>query len=90
MSIGVVDLAKARLSDRSEKAFRSTSDVRPQAVKLIRDAMERFRFRSMDLAQIQNFALGAGSDREQGPEYQRFHEEAPAYEVAPGSIPACN
>jgi tetratricopeptide (TPR) repeat protein len=51
----LVDLAKARLSDRSEKAFRSAGDVRPEVVEYIRDAMQRFK--SMDVAQIQNFAL---------------------------------
>ena len=51
----LVDLAKDRLSDRSEKAFRSAGEVRPEVVEYIRDAMQRFK--SMDVAQIQNFAL---------------------------------
>ena len=51
----LVDVAKTRLSDRSEKAFRETGDVRPEVVDYIRDAMKRFK--SMDVSQIQNFAL---------------------------------
>ncbi len=51
----LVDLAKARLSEKSEKAFRSTGDIRPEAVEYIQDALDRFK--SMEAAQIKQFAL---------------------------------
>ncbi len=54
-SESLVDLAKARLSKKSEKAFRSSGDIRPDVVEFIKDALERFK--SMEMIQIQKFAL---------------------------------
>ena len=51
----LVDLAKARLSEKSEQAFRSSGDVQPDVVEYIKDALERFK--AMDVPQIQMFAL---------------------------------
>jgi tetratricopeptide (TPR) repeat protein len=51
----LVDLAKERLTERSEKALRSTTDVRLDAVQYMKDALDRFK--SMELAQIRNLAL---------------------------------
>lgn len=51
----LVDLAKARLTEKSEKALRSSGDVRPDVVQYMRDAVNRFK--SMDVTQIQNLAL---------------------------------
>ena len=51
----LVDLAKARLSEKSEKAFRSSGEIRPEVVEYIKDALERFK--SMEVTQIQNLAL---------------------------------
>lgn len=51
----LVDLAKARLTEKSQKAFRATANVRPDVVEYMKDALKRFK--SMDLAQIQNLAL---------------------------------
>ncbi len=51
----LVDLAKARLTEKSEKALRSSGDVRPDVVQYMRDALERFK--SMEVTQIQNLAL---------------------------------
>lgn len=51
----LVDLAKARLTEKSEKAFRSSNDFRPEVVEYIKDALERFK--SMNATQIQNLAL---------------------------------
>jgi Tfp pilus assembly protein PilF len=51
----LIDLAKARLSERSEKAFRSSGDIRTDVVESMKDALERFK--SMEVTQIQNLAL---------------------------------
>lgn len=51
----LVDLAKARLTEKSEKALRSSGDVQPDVVQYMRDALERFK--SMEVTQIQNLAL---------------------------------
>lgn len=51
----LVDLAKARLTKRSEQAFRSSGDIRPDVVQYMKDALNRFK--SMELTQIQNLAL---------------------------------
>jgi len=51
----LVDLAKARLTQKSEEALRSSGDVRPDVVQFMRDAFERFK--SMDVTQIKNLAL---------------------------------
>lgn len=51
----LVDLAKARLTEKSEKALRSSGDVQPDVVQYMKDALERFK--SMDVTQIQNLAL---------------------------------
>lgn len=51
----LVDLAKARLTEKSQKAFRATGNVRPDVVEYITDALNRFK--SMDLTQIKNLAL---------------------------------
>jgi hypothetical protein len=51
----LVDLAKARRTEKSEKALRSSGDVRPDVVQYMQDALQRFK--SMDGTQIQNLAL---------------------------------
>ena len=51
----LVDLAKARLTKRSQQAFRSSGDIRPDVVQYMKDALERFK--SMEVNQIQNLAL---------------------------------
>jgi len=51
----LVDLAKARLTEKSEKALRTSGDVRLDVVQFMRDALERFK--SMEVTQIQNLAL---------------------------------
>ena len=51
----LVDLAKARLTKKSEQAFRSSGDIRPDVVQYMKDALERFK--SMEVTQIQNLAL---------------------------------
>jgi tetratricopeptide (TPR) repeat protein len=51
----LVDLAKARLTENTEKAFRSSGDLRADVVEYIKDALERFR--SMNSTQIQSLAL---------------------------------
>ena len=51
----LVGLAKAKLTERSEKALRSSGDVRPDVVEYMKDALKRFK--SMDVTQIQNLAL---------------------------------
>jgi tetratricopeptide (TPR) repeat protein len=51
----LVDIAKARLTEKSEKALRSSGDVRPDVIEYMRDALKRFK--SMDVTQIQNLAL---------------------------------
>lgn len=51
----LVDIAKARLTEKSEKVLRSSGDVRPDVVHYMKDALVRFK--SMELTQIQNLAL---------------------------------
>jgi len=51
----LVDLAKERLTKKSEQALRSSGEIRPDVVQYIKDALERFK--SMDVTQIQNLAL---------------------------------
>jgi tetratricopeptide (TPR) repeat protein len=51
----LVDLAKARLTEKSEKALRSSGDFRPDVVEYMKDALNRFR--SMSMPQVQNLAL---------------------------------
>lgn len=51
----LLDLAKARLTKKSENTFRSSGDVRPDVVQYMKDALERFK--SMDASQIQHLAL---------------------------------
>ncbi|MCX7408698.1 MAG: tetratricopeptide repeat protein [Planctomycetales bacterium] len=51
----LVDLAKARLSKKSEQALRSTGDIRPDVVQYMKDAIKQFE--SMEVTQIQNLAL---------------------------------
>ncbi len=51
----LVDLAKARLTEKSEKALRSSGDLRPDVVEYMKDALKQFK--SMDMAQIQRLAL---------------------------------
>lgn len=51
----LIDLAKARLTKKSEQVFRSSGTIRPDVVQYMRDALERFK--SMELAQIQSLAL---------------------------------
>ena len=51
----LVDLAKARLTEKSEKAFRTSGDVRPDVVEYIKDALKRFQ--SMDVTQIRNLSF---------------------------------
>jgi len=51
----LVDLAKSRLTKKSEQALRSSGDIRPDVVEYIKNALERFK--SMELSQIQNLAL---------------------------------
>jgi tetratricopeptide (TPR) repeat protein len=51
----LVDLAKARLTKRSEQALRSSGDIRPDVVQYMKDALERFK--SMEVPQIQSLAL---------------------------------
>ena len=51
----LVDLAKARLTEKSEKALRSSGEMRPEVVQYMRDALERFK--SMEVTQIQNLAI---------------------------------
>ena len=51
----LIDLAKARLSERSETAFRLPCDIRTDVVESMKDALERFK--SMEVSQIQNFAM---------------------------------
>ena len=51
----LVDLAKARLSKRSEQALRSSGDIRPDVVQYMKDALKQFE--SMEVTQIQNLAL---------------------------------
>jgi tetratricopeptide (TPR) repeat protein len=51
----LVDLAKARLTKKSEQVFRSSGDIRPDGVQYMLDTLERFE--SMELSQIQNLAL---------------------------------
>lgn len=51
----LVDLAKARLTEKSEKALRSSGDVRPDVVQYMKDALERFK--TMEVTQIQGLAL---------------------------------
>jgi tetratricopeptide (TPR) repeat protein len=51
----LTDLAKARLTEKAEKALRSNADVRPDVVQYMRDALSRFS--SMELSEIQNLAL---------------------------------
>lgn len=51
----LVDVAKARLTERSEETLRSIGDVRPDVVQYMRDALARFK--SMEVTQIQSLAL---------------------------------
>lgn len=51
----LVDLAKSRLTEKSQKAFRATGNVRPDVVEYMKDALKRFK--SMDLTQIKSLAL---------------------------------
>lgn len=52
----LVDLARARLSEKSEQAFRSSGEIRPEVIEYIKDALERFRVMDV-VTQIQKFAL---------------------------------
>jgi len=51
----LVDLAKARLTKKSEQTLRSSGEIRPDVVHYMKDALDRFK--SMDVPQIQNLAL---------------------------------
>ena len=51
----LVDIAKSRLTEKSERALRSSGDVRLDVVEYIKDALERFK--SMEVRQIQSLAL---------------------------------
>ena len=51
----LVDLAKARLTKKSEQTLRSSGDIRPDVVQYMKDALERFK--PMEVTQIQNLAL---------------------------------
>lgn len=51
----LVDLAKARLTKKSEQTLRSSGDIRPDVVQYMKDALDRFK--SMEVTQIQNLAL---------------------------------
>jgi len=51
----LVDLAKVRLTKKSEQTLRSSGDIRPDIVQYMKDALDRFK--SMDVPQIQNLAL---------------------------------
>lgn len=51
----LVDIAKSRLTEKSERALRSSGDVRLDVVEHIKDALERFK--SMEVRQIQSLAL---------------------------------
>lgn len=51
----LVDLAKAKLTEKSEKSLRSSGDVRPDVVEYMKVALKRFK--SMEGSQIQGLAL---------------------------------
>ena len=51
----LVDLAKARLTEISQRALRSSDEVRPDVVRHMQEALERFK--SMEMSQIQNLAM---------------------------------
>lgn len=51
----LVDLAKARLTGISQRALRSSGNVRPDVVGHMKDALGRFK--SMEMSQIQSLAL---------------------------------
>lgn len=51
----LVDIAKERLTEKSEKALRSSGEIRPDVVQYMKDALTRFK--SMDVSQIQNLAF---------------------------------
>ncbi len=51
----LVDLAKAKLTEKSEKILRSSGNVRPDVVEYMKDALKRFK--SMEVTQIQGLAL---------------------------------
>ena len=51
----LVDLAKERLTKKSEQALRSTGDIRLDVVQYMKDAIGRFK--AMEVTQIQNLAL---------------------------------
>ena len=51
----LIDLAKARLTEKSEKPFRNSGDVHPDAVEYIKDALKRFQ--SMDVTQLRSLSF---------------------------------
>lgn len=60
----LVDLAKARLTKKSQERLRSSGNIRPDVVRYIKDALTRFE--TMELSQIQNLALEVGMLGNQG------------------------
>ena len=51
----LIDLAKAKLTEKSAKTLRSSGNVRPDVVEHMGDALRRFK--SMEVTQIQGLAI---------------------------------
>jgi hypothetical protein len=82
----LADLAKARPTEKSEKALRSSGDVRPDVVQYMKDALKRFK--SMDVTQIQNIAFEVGLLGDKG---LNINEPTKKYRIKAwsGGLPDC-